>query len=136
MKATIKNPLRQGERFRSCRKENHFMKEYAAIHPSTGDRDKTRSRAFVTLRIYHTNTTAYACLWAFDSAGISINGGGKAGGYGYHKASAAAEAAFQDAGVTLDESIGGVGDDAIYEAVRALAKRLTKKSFIIHTAHA
>lgn len=133
MKATIKNPQHDGK-VRQNRKENHFYREYAAIIP--GKRGEP-GRAIVTLRIYATDRTAYACLWAHDGTGaISISGGGKAGGYGYHRPSQAAENAFYDAGVRLSEGIGGVGDTAIESAVVALAKRLTRKAFVLHCAHA
>jgi len=48
----------------------------------------------------------------------------KAGGYGYHKASAAFESACLSAGVTFDKGVGGVGDSAVREALLALGRAI------------
>ncbi len=79
----------------------------------------------VTLRIYHPRkgSTALACVWI--SAGDAYGyGSGTAGGYGYHKASAAAESAFRAAGVEFDVGIAGAGDSAIRSAIMAVCARL------------
>lgn len=135
MKATITNPVQSGA-VRQNRKENAFYREYAALIPNRG-RHACDSRAIVTVRIYCTNSRAYACLWAYKPDGtISISGGAYAGGYGYHRPSQAVESAFANAGVKLSENIGGVGDDAIERAVIALARELTDSQFLLHVAHA
>lgn len=91
---------------------------FVAVDPATG-------REPVTLRIYrpHKGSTALACVWinAGDAYGY---GSGTAGGYGYHKASAAAEHAFRDAGVQFETGIGGAGDSAIRAAILAVCARL------------
>jgi hypothetical protein len=65
-------------------------------------------------------STVYASIWV--QYGNYCAGHGKAGGYGYHKASAAIEDAIRSAGFTLERSIGGVGESAIEGALRAIAK--------------
>jgi len=112
------------------RKERHFTKEYAAI-VSNGRGGLATS---VTLRIYHTDTTAYAALW-YNRVEIHGSGTGKAGGYGYDRPSAAASAAFRAAGVDLAKNIGGVGPTAIRGAVEALARKLGSRKVHIHEAH-
>ena len=46
----------------------------------------------------------YACIWHNNGSGS-----GYAGGYGYHKASAAAQAAITSSGIDLSEDIDGRG---------------------------
>lgn len=48
----------------------------------------------------------------------------KAGGYGYHKASAAFESACRSAGVTFDKAIGGCGYSAVRDALLALGRTI------------
>lgn len=48
-------------------------------------------------------------------------GYGKASGCGYHKESAAFEAALSSAGVKLANNVGGAGECAVYEAMHAIA---------------
>lgn len=136
-------------KIRENRKESAFMQEYAVIFPHlqkqrrySGDMPP-RAFASITLRIYRTDSRAYACIWihwpesaphAGDS--VYVSGGGYAGGYGYHRASAAAAAAIRDAGINLSQSISGVGDSAIESALCAIARALSKKAFILHYAHA
>lgn len=68
-------------------------------------------------------STVYASIW-IQSSGIYTSGKGKAGGYGYHKESAAIAEAMESAGVSLDSDISGVGDGAIREALRAIAEAI------------
>lgn len=114
----------------SHRKENNFYKEFALFATAGGIKN------LATLRIYHTNTTALACLWVHNEKALYTAGSGKAGGYGYHKASASSHEAFENAGFTLKESISGVGDDAIEKALLALGKMLGYRKLYIHIAHA
>lgn len=112
-----------------ARRNTGFDREIAALDPATG-------RAVVTVRIYWPASTAYCALWigAGDKWG---RGQRKAGGYGYHKPSAAMAEAIRDAGIKLSQSISGVGYDAMEKACEAIARAVTgKRRFIIHTAHA
>lgn len=70
--------------------------------------------------------TPYACFWAYRPGGDGMwsNGSGTAGGYGYHKASAAAGKAIRAAGFSLSEDIDGRGDGAIRDAVLAVGQCL------------
>lgn len=124
MKATF-NPSAKTKFLTSCRKENApYFDQYVILVPSKYG--KNDSHAVVDLRIYGTGARQYACIWVHDSShsGISTSGTGWAGGYGYHRPSAAASEAITNAGFTLSESISGVGDSAIEQAVKAIADSL------------
>lgn len=94
--------------------------------------------SLVEIRIGSTASAAYACAWLYspkvkDKEGHTVkpsfwnSGSGRAGGYGYHRQSAAAESALSRAGVELSEAIGGRGDQAIRDAVEAVGKALAPK---------
>ena len=68
-------------------------------------------------------STVYASIW-IQSSGIYTSGKGKAGGYGYHKESAAIGDAIKSAGIELSKDIEGLGDGAIEEALKAIALSL------------
>ena len=76
------------------------------------------------------SSTVYASIW-IDTPCYHSGGKGKASGYGYHKESAAIGAAIESAGITLDQSIDGVGDAAIEEALKAIAQALSYSRFLI-----
>lgn len=81
-------------------------------------------RELVDLRTAFTSGgTAYACIWVHGN-NFWNSGSGSAGGYGYDKPSAAAEAAIRAAGVHLDHNISGMGNGAIMEAVKAIGEAL------------
>ncbi len=129
MDVTQFNPC-EGINAKAHRRESAFLREIVAIDLDAG-------RAAVTLRIYGTQARNYACVWISErKAGIYASGSGMAGGYGYHRSSAAAEAALRSAGVTLSDHIGGVGDAAMREAVKAVAHHLGAARIMIHEAHA
>lgn len=116
---------------RNHRKENHFMEQYTALILT-----KEGMREAVTLRVYGTQAMNYVCLW-FNNGDQWASGTGSAGGYGYHRPSAAAAEALKKAGVELSERIHGQGDEVIREAVKALAKKLyPRRKVYIHKAHA
>lgn len=118
--------LHEGKRTGSCRKAA-LRRAILAIDPKTG-------RDVVEARIYWPGNTAYACIWV-HGAGLYGHGGGKAGGYGYDKASAALQAACDDAGVTLAHNIAGVGEQAMRDAVAAIARAVAgrRKFLLIET---
>lgn len=123
------------------RKErNGFMQEYAAIvipGPEDYRAKYRRAHAVVTLRIYGTDARNYACIWTSGEAPEhSRNGSGSAGGYGYHRPSAAAQEAINNAGFVLSQRIDGVGDSAIESAVLAVAAAIGFPDAVIHIAHA
>ena len=96
-----------------------------------------RTSAPITARIYHNSTRSKntACLW-IHHGGLHANGSGEAGGYGYHRPSEALEQAITNAGFTLSESIGGVGEQAMEQALLAIAECIGVVRPIIHRAHA
>lgn len=81
-------------------------------------------------------SVVYCCLWVYTAAGEYTSGYGTAGGYGYHKESAALQEAISSAGIELygspyqqDEQkknkrcyIGGVGDAAMRDALEAITR--------------
>ena len=120
----------------SHRKEGkYYFDSYSAIIPSKYY--ENAANAVVELRLYGTGSKNYACLWVHDSSnsGIVTSGTGSAGGYGYHRPSAAAAEAIENAGITLSEDISGRGDGAIESAVFAIAKMLGHDNAIIFHAH-
>lgn len=103
------------------REEKNIQHGYKAIYIS----EDGKMRELVDLRIGQTDTTAYACVWLHVAGyGTYACGSGKAGGYGYHRSSAAAEGAFRSAGMTFNQSFGGCGDSMMREAVQAAGEYL------------
>lgn len=130
MQATFVKPT-NGINAKSHRKENKFQEEFCAVVFDDG-----KFSTPVKLRIYGTQAQNYACLWVNDNkSGIHCNGSGKAGGWGYHRPSQAAEYAMQTAGIELDKPIGGRGDSVTEEAVSAICRALGYKTFFIHKAN-
>ncbi len=116
----------------SFRRENSFWKELALIDLDTGSQ-------IATVRFYGASSTSYCVAWiwkALNDESDTARGYGKAGGYGYHKASAAMHEALLRAGVKLQEPIDGRGDGVMTEALQALAEFLGVKRAYIHHAHA
>lgn len=113
------------------RKENGFTDEYTAFC-ITEDGEK---KDLCILRIYWTQARAYACCWIYaDNA--SYAGSGYAGGYGYHKPSAAAQEALEGAGVELSEDINGRGRDAMAAAVKAVGVAAVNDQCAVYVHHA
>ena len=119
---------------RSYRKEKGgFYREFSALDPRDGS-------AIVTARFYWPGrdgaSNCYCCVWIHGD-NVHGSGSGKAGGYGYHKESAALAEAFSCAGVVLSEDIGGRGDSAMRDAIKAVACKVTgKRKVFLHVAHA
>lgn len=82
---------------------------------------KGAAHTVVTARIYGTDSQSTACLWVGTDS-MHTNGSGKAGGYGYHRQSAALGVAIENAGFSLSSRIDGVGDEAMREALLAIAE--------------
>lgn len=138
-------------KIRQHRKESHFTQEWVVLVPykdaglDTMFHDSTM-KAIITARIYAVpsrtyGSTLHACVWINSPTrknrmSYYLTGGGKAGGCGYHKASAAFEAAMNDAQITFDEGVSGVGDTAMREALQGVARAMGYKRFHIHNAHA
>jgi len=114
----------------SHRKEKNAFYSYSLI-------DLDRGSESAVIRLYYSTTGAvnYACLWVHRGEPFYASGSGKAGGYGYHRPSAAAHYAFKAAGIQLAEPIDGRGDEAIRDAMRALGEYLGINRMMIHTAN-
>lgn len=82
-----------------------------------------RIRTLVEARFYmgrsRSSSTVYASFWVMG--GDYLAGHDKAGGWGYHKQSAALGGAIRNAGITLDARIDGVGEGAMEDALLAIA---------------
>lgn len=120
----------------SHRKENHFQEEFSIIAF-----DGTKFSAPITCRTYGTQAKNYCCLWIHGQFKgiekyVSVSGSGSAGGYGYHRPSAAAQEAINGAGFNLAEAIDGRGDSAIEDALKAIAEYLGIKNYYLHKANA
>ncbi len=113
MKATFEG-CRQGN-IASNRKENHFKRSYTGLAIYKGKIEK-----IVDMRIYSTRARAYVCLWVTLKKREVTSGGGRASGYGYHRASQAAQEAITDSGFTLSEDIAGRGDNIVKVAIKAI----------------
>jgi hypothetical protein len=133
MQATINKNLHDKKTTQN-RKEEHFYYQYTVIVIESYPLEVIIP---IILRLYATKSRVYACMWVNDKENqIHVSGGGYAGGYGYHKASAAAQDAINNAGIILSEDIAGRGDSAIQEALKAIALALGYENVTILTAHA
>ena len=99
--------------------------------------EKSTMAEVVDCRIYWSSTfaTCYCCLWVHRN-NTYASGSGKAGGYGYHKQSAAVSDAIYNAGFDLGKYTAGGGDDAIEEALIAVARTATRKQVHLIKCHA
>ena len=81
-------------------------------------------RELAECRLYMSNSRSAsritAILWVHGDKYAS--GSGHADGYGYHKQSAAVESAINAAGFELSEHIGGRGEQAIVDGLKAVAR--------------
>jgi hypothetical protein len=116
---------------RSHRKEDKFLEEISCFVMT---KEKTLKNV-VILRTYGTQAKNYVCLWAHGE-NKHTSGSGSAGGYGYHRPSAAAAEAISAAGIKINQNISGRGDTAIIEAAEAIAKTLyPRRKIYTHKAH-
>lgn len=87
----------------------------------------------ISLRLYGTGSKNFACLWI---SGHNRRGSGSAGGYGYHRPSAAAQEAINNAGISLALPIDGRGEESMREALLAIARALKIKRPVLVEAFA
>lgn len=128
-------------------------------------------REIVTARSYmgrsRSASVVYCSLWVSGAASLHVAAHGSAGGYGYHKESAALQDAISSAGIELygstysnhynyDEKraytakelaaiarkeqkkrahIGGVGSDAMRQALEAIARAAGARGKLIYVSH-
>ena len=118
------------------RKDRHFTESYIGL--VFAEKDVKKVKEVCELRLYCTQSVAYACVWVHDdTANEYTSGSGRADGGGYHRPSAAAAEAIKSAGYEMDETIDARGDMAIREAVAAICRYYypTKHIYVVH-AHA
>jgi hypothetical protein len=132
MKASF-TTLNDSNKIAAHRKEKGFYKETSILDPRDGS-------AVVIARWYWPGrdgaSNCYCCIWIYGDT-VHGRGAGKAGGYGYHKESAALAYALDDAGIALTEDIGGRGDSATRDALEAVARAVTgRRKFFRHESHA
>ena len=91
-------------------------------------------KEIITVRCYMGRSAnasvVYASIWV-TAPDYHGSGTGKAGGYGYHKPSAAIGDAIASAGIGLSKDISGVGNGAIAEALGAIAEAMGYNKFLI-----
>lgn len=135
MKATY-NPKAKTKFTVNHRKEGKcYLDSVAVIDLAEGPMECGEQHTPVVLRLYGTGRRNYACLWV-NNAPIFTQGSGWSGGCGYHRPSAAAQEAINNAGFALSEPIAGRGDDAICRAVMAIAVAVGVKKPAYVLAHA
>lgn len=129
MKANIQN-IRESDRISTYRKERGFYRQISILDPADGS-------DIITARFYWPGESiCYCCIWVYGNS-VHGSGAGRAGGYGYHKKSAALSEAIADSGIKLSDAIGGRGDSAMYAALDAIARAVTgKRKFFHKLAHA
>jgi len=131
MKIKSINP-KDGIQAAKHRKENHFIESFILLAVYKGN-----LKEVAEMRIYGTNAMNYACFWLHsyrNETTVYANGSGSAGGYGYHRPSAAADTAFRTAGIEI-EDISGRGDSAITHTLESLGKRLGYRKVYVIKAH-
>jgi len=101
----------------------------------------TSAHAVIEARLYGTGSKNFAALWVHLPAskkypdGLHTSGTGSAGGYGYHRPSAALAEAISNTGFTLSEDIGGRGESSMRDALLAIADALGIKRPALIEAH-
>lgn len=130
-RVTKLNPRQNGRNYAGDKETVGSMQFVAAL--PKGHYSGKRFASVITVRFYmgrsRNASTVYASIWAQSRDGKThLAGHGSAGGYGYHKESAALEEAMHSAGVTLDAHFGGCGDRAAQCAIEALARKLGYRS--------
>ena len=117
------------------RKENKcYFNSYTALAACTNYEGKPDLKPVVEIRLYGTGNSNTAAIWVHAEP-IHTSGTGSAGGYGYHRPSAAAAEAIRNAGIELDGDISGRGDSAIEEAVKAIAEAVGYPNCPVFHAH-
>lgn len=120
MQATY-NPDQKTSFTPSHRREGKCWFHQYTIIDLDGEMFRNTAKIAVTARLYCTDSVWYCCLWV-GAGDVHASGSGKAGGYGYCKKSAAAAAAIKNAGFSLSSRIDGVGEEAVREALLAIAE--------------
>lgn len=136
-------------------RDKELVSAYSVIGKINGE-----MREIVTARCYMSRSSSasvvYCSLWV-HAGNIYCSGKGSAGGYGYHKESAALQEAISSAGIELYGSpyrgatfdtpdakrkamktmahIGGCGSDSMREALEAIAKAAGARGKLVFISH-
>lgn len=115
MKNTVKSFIAHNseKNIATYRREQSFNGSWSLIDLDDGS-------CPVDVRFYGNGSVSYCCVWV-NGTGYSSRGMAKAGGYGYHKDSAAMQMAFADAGWQFEEHFAGVGQEGMRAALEAVA---------------
>lgn len=136
MKATIENiqnkHFQHNKNINSYRREKHFLGAYNVIV----ENQKGELQDLINCRVYDSQAKTSVCVWVTDnSKNLYIGTVGASSGYGYHRSSSALDEALRLANIKLDQDIEGRGEEAMVQALEAIAKELgynkilTVKSF-------
>jgi hypothetical protein len=105
-----------------------------------GWQGKPNMAELITVRTYmgrsNSASVVYASVWCHfpndtGTPGCYAAGHGSAGGYGYHKSSAAIHSALRDAGFKFKREIAGVGESAVRDALTAIARHFGYRKTLI-----
>lgn len=119
------------------RKENNFCMAYQVIAPPVkGDTFNPVARVIIECRFYCTNAASRCCIWIHSTDAAWRSGGAMAGGYGYHRPSAALESALEKAGVKLSQPIRGRGESAMVATLLAIARTMGVRKAQVIKSHA
>lgn len=109
------------------REEKHFYNGYKVVTIVNGEMVE-----LVDARLGATDNCHYASVWLnvrycdnnyYNNYG-SARGAGKAGGWGYHRESAALESAFRRAGMKFDIGCGGQGETMMRDCLMCAGEYL------------
>ena len=117
----------QSEDVHKHRKESSFRRQLSLVDLADGEE-------VACVRFYGKGERAYCCAWLGRSA-QHARGSGWAGGYGYHKDSAAMQSALIAAGFRFAEPFDGVGETGERDALEAIARWFDIPAFAIIKAH-
>ncbi len=142
MKAIITNSYDpNSDTIRKNRKENGgFFRSMSIIDRDKEPwKDKTMPSS-IEARFYCPGHVVYCCLW-IHGKDEHRHGGARAGGYGYHKSSAALEGAIRECGIDITHDdgrpahFGGAGDEAMREALCAIADAIGLTNYFLFESH-
>lgn len=120
------------------REEKHFYTGYKVFCIVDGKMEE-----LIDARLGATDSCCYASVWLecfysdYDYACKNgrARGAGKAGGYGYHRASAALESAFSRAGMKFSVGCSGQGESMMQDCLLAAGeylKPINAKVYLVH----
>lgn len=134
--ATLTTKTNDNSNIHKYRKEKHFQESLQLIVANYSDYGGVSMRKIIDCRIYRTEARHYCCIWINDSSkGVHLSGAGMSQGYGYHRPSAAMQAALADARIKLDSDIDGRGDSAMEDALEGIARAMGYSDYLIVKAH-